>query len=178
MRTSLLIFVPTSTYRYIPVHTGTYCYILVHTSRGIYIHEHTDMVMLHWGMYQYIPRQTNTYTYWLKIWFVNLLVPIGTYQYVLVHTSSYHILQSHTTWYCHVLSGTVRYCLVLFSVPAALISTYLSTKRYQQLPWILYTWMDQYKGFALSLFCLVQLGTGLFRCTGFKGSAWYCLVLR
>ena len=24
-----------------------------------------------------------------------------------------------------------------------------------------------------ALFCLVQLGTGLFRCTGFKGTSWY-----
>ena len=92
------------------------------------------MVMLHWGMYQYILRQTSTYTYGLRTWLVNLLVPIGTHQYVLVHTSSYHISQSHTTWYCHVLSGTVRYYLVLFSVPAALISSYLSTKRYQAFP--------------------------------------------
>ncbi len=130
--------------------------------------------MLHSGMYQYIPRQTSTYTYWLRTWFVNLLVPIGTYQYVLVHTSLYHLLQSHTTWYCHVLSGTVRYCLALFLVPAALISTYLSTKRHQQLPWILYTWIDLYQAEpdrTKPLYWSIQV----YR---IQGNCWYRLVLR
>ena len=100
-----------------------------------------------------------------------------TYWYIPVCACTYQFIpyiQSQTTRYCHVLSGTVRYCLVLFSVPATLISTYLSTKRYQQLPWILYPWIDLYKAEpdrTKPSYCSIQV----YR---IQGNCWYRLVLR
>ena len=78
-------------------------------------------------------------------------------KYVAVCTSMYWYVQ-------YVLVGTKINKYVLISVPSG-TSSYLES--------CIPEWTS-----TKALFCLVQLGTGLFRCTGFKGSAWYSLVLR
>ena len=102
-------------------------------------------------------------SFWLPQCNLSIYLKHGTYQYVLPHTDIYWHIQPGTVMYRHVLQSTGLYSS-RYQIP------YFSHFSVQDGAWtepasirILYTWMDEYKGFILPCTCL-------FRCTG----CWYC----